>query len=683
MPPKLAQLHPAQALDSKVISPQQSLAVTKKLLVASFGCISYLRGLFPEENFQDDRACNIQIKTVKRGYSFEGDAFLNWLECGIFDALNKQYLSTIVLGIYLDKEKPTELAESYTFNISYSDGKSSFGVEAMDAEKTAPDDLSWFLTGPLASHLGSSHKPTTLSSRASIGEIKKCVEQLTRRLIMLTQNLHPLPSERYLTIRLYYKDDVTPRDYEPAYFMFSSDEPNTRLRHAGSVEEIKVGGVDTRYHAIDIHMKHVNPNVVADSLPDDPPREMSIVDGPASTDATDAPNVEPQSLWNHLEELPDGGHSLGGAYTGVFISPVTPTPLARSQEPLASHFSQVQLCDQPVANSYPFNAIYDLETMTPTPATPAGGSCNQCKCICNMWRDGGDMIVCQQCQAMSHMWCYGFTSRHDPRLPKRFVCASCCATYNTLTPVQLKAVAGASAYRYAVAVAWRQGTVSSVTSQFAKFLGVTHRKAKAVEKRLESEGFLTPLPPHNGRQKNPGRRKNDSVQQRKVHKNPETRKSLRLLFEPDLGYMTKAVATLSAIETPATTAVNTPIACSSNWGIAHDQRRPTILPVASAMSITTEIDPLVEDTPTASQVLDATRRFSSRTSSHLASPSPLPLYLLRRQQQMRQQEQQTATQHPPSQVQRKVSRVQHDQALGSAQKRRKVSKEQESISVCE
>ncbi|KAG0222954.1 DNA binding protein [Actinomortierella wolfii] len=244
MPPMLAQLHPAQTTDSKVISQQQSLAVTKKLLLASFGCISYLRGLFPEENFDDDRACNVQIKVVKRGYSLEGDTYLNWLEHGIFDALTKQYLRTIVLGIYLDKSRPIELSESYTFNISYSDGKPS-----VDVEKTTHGNFSRCLSRTFSLLHEPSRGNNTMTSKNTIGDVKKCIEQLTRRLILLTQNLHPLPNERYLTIRLYYWDDVTPSDYEPEYFMVSSDEPHERLRYSGTAEQIKIGGVDTRYHA--------------------------------------------------------------------------------------------------------------------------------------------------------------------------------------------------------------------------------------------------------------------------------------------------------------------------------------------------------------------------------------------------------------------------------------------------
>ncbi|KAF9971918.1 DNA binding protein [Actinomortierella ambigua] len=362
-----AKLHPAQAMDSKVISPQQSLVVAKKLLMASFGCVSYLRGLFPEENFHDDRACNVQIKTVKRGYSFEGDAFLNWLECGIFDALNKQYLRTIVLGIYLDKEKPTDLTESYTFNITYADGEPTIGIGS------------------------------------------------------------PLPNERYLTIRLYYWDDVTPPDYEPECFVFCNDEPNMRLRFSSSTEEVKVGEVDARYHAIDVRMKYVNPDATENS---NAYREMSANNGHATMGNSVAPSKELWSSRNtkshaqpppptetvdialdthlctlklesstistfemeQIDKLPDYEQPRMDAHSNTLVPSDTSTTRTRSLESRASTSCQAQLQNQPAAKSRPFNIIYDLETMIPVSITLTDGPNAQCTCVCNMWQEGGDMV---------------------------------------------------------------------------------------------------------------------------------------------------------------------------------------------------------------------------------------------------------------------------------------------------
>lgn len=40
-------------------------------------------------------------------------------ELGVYDALEKRYLSSLILAIYLDKEQPSNVVETYTFNFTY------------------------------------------------------------------------------------------------------------------------------------------------------------------------------------------------------------------------------------------------------------------------------------------------------------------------------------------------------------------------------------------------------------------------------------------------------------------------------------------------------------------------------------------------------------------------------------
>lgn len=79
---------------------------------------------------------------MRRGYSGEADQLLDWLvwffpvctwektiensriilkEIGIFDALKLGYLKAVQLAIYVDKEHPDIIVESYTFSFSYRD----------------------------------------------------------------------------------------------------------------------------------------------------------------------------------------------------------------------------------------------------------------------------------------------------------------------------------------------------------------------------------------------------------------------------------------------------------------------------------------------------------------------------------------------------------------------------------
>lgn len=98
----------------------------KHLISTTFSCIGYLRDLFDENCFEDHFLCELSLKRLRRGTSPEVDALLNWIEFGIFDALEKRYLKSVHFGIYLDPVSPEDLIENYAFKISYApfDGES-------------------------------------------------------------------------------------------------------------------------------------------------------------------------------------------------------------------------------------------------------------------------------------------------------------------------------------------------------------------------------------------------------------------------------------------------------------------------------------------------------------------------------------------------------------------------------
>lgn len=88
----------------------------------------FIRGLLPDENFKEARLSSsgnpgstlsyepgdgaqdgegqknlsgVRVKVVKRNFSTEADQLLDYLEVGIFDALEKQYLKSFVFAVYL------------------------------------------------------------------------------------------------------------------------------------------------------------------------------------------------------------------------------------------------------------------------------------------------------------------------------------------------------------------------------------------------------------------------------------------------------------------------------------------------------------------------------------------------------------------------------------------------------
>ncbi|OWB69439.1 hypothetical protein B5S30_g4849 [[Candida] boidinii] len=190
----------------------------------SFGCIAFLRGFFDDDHFQDqifiadpprsstkekllidpptrtndDTNINnrenlknsIKLKTIIRGKSKEADIFLDWLEVSTIDAIHKRYLKGICVSILLNKEKPSELYESYIFGISYDDnGNTSISFE---------NDI--------------------------ITATRKSIQNLMKRFIVITQGLPNLPNKRYLSMRMLFLNDDCPLNYQPNFFKDCTSE---------------------------------------------------------------------------------------------------------------------------------------------------------------------------------------------------------------------------------------------------------------------------------------------------------------------------------------------------------------------------------------------------------------------------------------------------------------------------
>ncbi|KAJ3029930.1 HORMA domain-containing protein 1 [Rhizophlyctis rosea] len=183
--------------------------------------------LFPEDNFKDTALNGMALKSLVRDYSIEADELMDWLEKGCFDALEKKYLRTMIFGIYLNEENPEKLVESYTFNFSY------------------PAKDLWSITIDAAGK-----EAFKLRTR---GEIMKATSDMLRRLLILTQTLKPLPENAYITMKLYYYDDVTPSDYEPPLFKSADDEQ--KFYFATKPEKIRVGMVETPHHAVKLQVQ--------------------------------------------------------------------------------------------------------------------------------------------------------------------------------------------------------------------------------------------------------------------------------------------------------------------------------------------------------------------------------------------------------------------------------------------
>lgn len=131
----------------------------------------------------------------------------SWIEEGLFDAINKQYLKALILSIHdFDSDS---LLECYQYRFDYSAGLN------VELDRTQIDQ-------PLssASIISNSNRTSQMNNDSVITkeEAKSQTTKLLQGLIALTQTLGPLPDKRYLSMRLAYYDERVPQDYNPPHF---------------------------------------------------------------------------------------------------------------------------------------------------------------------------------------------------------------------------------------------------------------------------------------------------------------------------------------------------------------------------------------------------------------------------------------------------------------------------------
>uniref|UniRef100_F6YMA0 HORMA domain-containing 1 n=1 Tax=Xenopus tropicalis TaxID=8364 RepID=F6YMA0_XENTR len=231
-------------LPNRVTTETQSLVLVKRLLAVSVSCITYLRGLFPEYAYGTRYLEDICVKILREDKSCPGSTQLVKWMLGCYDALQKKYTVT----------------ECYQFKFKYT----AFGP-----------------TMDFVSNNGSS---TSICS-----DVKRTSVMLIRKLYVLMQNLGPLPNDVYLTMKLFYYDEVTPADYQPPGFKEGNCEG---LMFEGEPMYLNVGEVATPFHVLKVKVTTEKERM--ESI------EKSILKKPASKapPQTDMSKEEPEGQIN-------------------------------------------------------------------------------------------------------------------------------------------------------------------------------------------------------------------------------------------------------------------------------------------------------------------------------------------------------------------------------------------------
>ncbi|XP_063681643.1 HORMA domain-containing protein 1-like [Bolinopsis microptera] len=203
------------------LTGQKSAFFVKKLLAVSVSYLTYLRNIFPENAYSNRNMEDLELKILSDSSSCPGaNKVCHWIR-SCFEALDKKFLNSLVLGLYVDPADSNTLLESYSFKFNYEDG-----VDIYHNDKKI-----------LSSDTENTKKTTTT---------------LLRTILVLTQGLKPLPDNVMLTMKLYFNDEVTPPDYHPAGFMEAKSDD---FMYEDETINIKVGEVSTKFHSVKMRIR--------------------------------------------------------------------------------------------------------------------------------------------------------------------------------------------------------------------------------------------------------------------------------------------------------------------------------------------------------------------------------------------------------------------------------------------
>ena len=211
------------ATASRSVTAQESMVLTRNMMRISLSTVAFLRDFFPKSCFEDKKMSGVQMKGLLP-ITPESELLINWLEKGVFDALQKQYLRVVSL-IVMDADEERVL-ESYDFKIAYPN------------------------TGPQLS-VSSSTPNSTPNTPKPQGreEIAQSIRFLLRRLINLVTALPELPSERVVTMSVRY-DPAVPEDYQPPFFTDASPEQLSSITQKDGYVKIALGRTVTMFHDV-------------------------------------------------------------------------------------------------------------------------------------------------------------------------------------------------------------------------------------------------------------------------------------------------------------------------------------------------------------------------------------------------------------------------------------------------
>ncbi|RWR79967.1 meiosis-specific protein ASY1 isoform X3 [Cinnamomum micranthum f. kanehirae] len=215
----------AQKLKESEITEQDSLLLTRNLLRIAIFNISYIRGLFPDKYFNDKSVPALEMKIKKlMPMDAESRRLIDWMEKGVYDALQKKYLKTLLFCICEAIEGP--MIEEYAFSFSYS---------SSDGEEVSMN----------VSRIGNKGQGATFKANTpdiTPNQMRSSACKMVRTLVQLMRTLDRMPEE--------------PVDYEPPFFRCCSEQ-EANNPWTKSPLKMEVGNVNSKHFVLALKVKSV------------------------------------------------------------------------------------------------------------------------------------------------------------------------------------------------------------------------------------------------------------------------------------------------------------------------------------------------------------------------------------------------------------------------------------------
>ncbi|CAI9093205.1 OLC1v1028645C1 [Oldenlandia corymbosa var. corymbosa] len=228
-----------QKVKEAEITELDSLLLTRNLLRIAIFNISYIRGLFPEKYFNDKSVPALDMKIKKlMPMDAESRRLIDWMEKGVYDALQKKYLKTLLFCVC--EATGGHMIEEYAFSFSYSDSDTqevSMNVSRSGSKKS-----------------GGTFKCDSKNEITS-NQMRSSACKMVRTLVQLMRTLDKMPEERTILMKLLYYDS-TPADYEPPFFRGCSEE-EARNTWTKNPLKMEVGNVNSKHVILTLKVKSV------------------------------------------------------------------------------------------------------------------------------------------------------------------------------------------------------------------------------------------------------------------------------------------------------------------------------------------------------------------------------------------------------------------------------------------